>query len=114
MDMTNETVGDAFSDMLIVETILCERGWSLSDWYGTYSDLPNRLTKVTVQVIYLNLCCSFDIFCVLTISITITIKQDRTIFVTSDAERICIKPPGLQEIINSIVLKYPMGRSFVR
>jgi len=51
MDMTNETVGDAFSDMLIVETVLCERGWSLRDWYGTYSDLPNRLAKVTVKVI---------------------------------------------------------------
>lgn len=50
--MTNETVGDAYSDMLIVETALCERGWSLSDWYGTYSDLPNRLTKVTVKVIH--------------------------------------------------------------
>lgn len=49
-DMTNETVGDAYSDMLIVETVLCERGWSLSDWYNTYLDLPNRLTKVTVKV----------------------------------------------------------------
>lgn len=58
MDMTNETVGDAYSDMLIVETVLCERGWSLTDWYATYSDLPNRLTSVTVQVIYLNVCCS--------------------------------------------------------
>lgn len=50
MDMTNETVGDAYSDMLIVESVLCERGWSISDWYKTYSDLPNRLTKVTVKV----------------------------------------------------------------
>lgn len=53
IDMTNETVGDAYSDMLIVETVLCERGWSLSDWYNTYLDLPNRLMKVTVKVI----CC---------------------------------------------------------
>lgn len=50
MDMTNETVGDAYSDMLIVETVLCERGWNMSDWYNTYSDLPNRLTKVIVKV----------------------------------------------------------------
>jgi len=88
IDMTNETVGDAYSDMLIVETVLCERGWSLTDWYGTYSDLPNRLTKVTVK--------------------------DRNLFETGDAERICTKPPGLQDTINSIVSKYPMGRSFVR
>ncbi|XP_022182526.1 phosphoacetylglucosamine mutase [Myzus persicae] len=88
MDMTNETVGDAYSDMLLVESVLCERGWSISDWYKTYSDLPNRLTKVTVK--------------------------DRNTFETGDAERICIKPPGLQGVIDSIVSKYSMGRSFVR
>jgi len=54
MDMTNETVGDAYSDMLIVESVLCERGWSISDWYKTYSDLPNRLKQVTVKVIHMN------------------------------------------------------------
>ncbi|XP_050437081.1 phosphoacetylglucosamine mutase [Adelges cooleyi] len=88
MDMTNETVGDAYSDMLIVETVLCERGWSLNDWYNTYADLPNRLMKVTVK--------------------------DRNTFSTGDAERICIRPLGLQDKINSIVANYPMARSFVR
>ncbi|XP_050535515.1 phosphoacetylglucosamine mutase isoform X2 [Daktulosphaira vitifoliae] len=88
MDMTNETVGDAYSDMLIVETVLCDRGWNLKDWCNTYKDLPNRLTKVTVK--------------------------DRSIFSITNAERICIKPLGLQDKINLAVANYPMARSFVR
>lgn len=51
IDLTNETVGDAISDMLLVETVLHSRGWDLNDWLSTYTDLPNRQLKVTVQVI---------------------------------------------------------------
>ena len=36
MDMTNETVGDAISDLLIVETILHAKGWSVQDWNKSY------------------------------------------------------------------------------
>lgn len=50
VDMTNETVGDAISDMLLVETVLHSRGWLCHDWLLTYTDLPNRLAKVTVKV----------------------------------------------------------------
>lgn len=53
IDLTNETVGDAISDMLLVETVLHSRGWDLNDWLNTYTDLPNRQLKVTVQVIYI-------------------------------------------------------------
>ena len=40
-------MGDAISDMLLVETILHARGWSAEDWSKAYTDLPNRLLKVT-------------------------------------------------------------------
>lgn len=50
IDIINETVGDAISDMLLVETILHARGWDVSQWEAAYTDLPNRLLKVTVQV----------------------------------------------------------------
>lgn len=40
--------------------------------------------------------------------------QDRNMFETSNAERICTRPVGLQTMIDAIVSKYPMGRSFVR
>uniref|UniRef100_A0A8D8L5B8 Phosphoacetylglucosamine mutase n=2 Tax=Culex pipiens TaxID=7175 RepID=A0A8D8L5B8_CULPI len=88
IDLTNETVGDAISDMLLVETVLHYRGWSLQDWFAAYSDLPNVLMKVKVE--------------------------DRNVFTTTDAERVCVKPEGLQDAINEIVAKYPRGRSFVR
>lgn len=50
VDVTNETVGDALSDLLLVETILQSRGWDTRDWLLTYTDLPNRLAKVSVKV----------------------------------------------------------------
>lgn len=46
LDVINETVGDAISDMLLVETVLHARGWSALDWNTAYSDLPNRQMKV--------------------------------------------------------------------
>lgn len=50
IDVINETVGDAISDMLLVETILHAKGWDVKDWEAAYTDLPNVLTKVYVQV----------------------------------------------------------------
>ena len=46
MNVINETVGDAISDMLLVESILHVKGWSVVDWSKAYTDLPNRLMKV--------------------------------------------------------------------
>lgn len=39
---------------------------------------------------------------------------DRTVIVTSDAERQVTSPSGLQAMINQTVTKFPNGRSFVR
>ena len=50
IDLTNQTVGDAFSDVLLVETVLNAKGWNLADWEKIYSDLPNRQLKVTIKV----------------------------------------------------------------
>nr|CAD7409967.1 unnamed protein product [Timema poppensis] len=58
IDVINETVGDALSDMLLVE--------------------------------------------------------DRRAIETTDAERKCDKPPGLQDTIDSLVAKFKNGRAFVR
>lgn len=88
IDVINETVGDAISDMLLVETILLAKGWDLRDWAGQYQDLPNRQLKVLVR--------------------------DRTVVTTTDAERVCVTPNGLQEEINCLVGKYERGRAFVR
>ncbi|EFN76368.1 phosphoacetylglucosamine mutase [Harpegnathos saltator] len=88
IDMINETVGDAFSDMLLVETILHARGWNVADWERTYNEFPNRQLKVKVL--------------------------DRTDVTTTDAERRCLTPAGLQEKIDKTVSKYRKGRSFIR
>ncbi|KAF5292435.1 hypothetical protein FQA39_LY13982 [Lamprigera yunnana] len=88
IDVVNETVGDAISDMLLVETILHDKGWNIEDWEQTYTDLPNKLLKVTVQ--------------------------DRNVITTKDAERQCVNPIGLQDQIDALVKKYNRGRSFVR
>lgn len=88
IDLINETVGDAISDMLVVESILHSRGWSIEDWDNIYQDLPNRQIKVLVE--------------------------DRKVIKTADAERKCIEPPNLQESIDNLVAQYRNGRAFVR
>jgi hypothetical protein len=50
MEVINQTVGDAISDLLIVETILHARGWNIQDWEAAYTDLPSRQLKVVVKV----------------------------------------------------------------
>lgn len=88
IDVINETVGDAISDMFLVEIILQSNGWNVKDWYNLYMDLPNLQKKISVA--------------------------DRSIITTADAERKVVTPEGLQSGIDEIVDKYPNGRSFVR
>ncbi len=87
-DLINQTVGDALSDMLMVEAILAHKTWEPKDWDLMYTDLPNRLARVVVP--------------------------NRYLFKTTDAERKLVEPKGLQEEIDKLVKKYKNGRSFVR
>jgi len=87
-ELINQSVGDALSDMLLVETVLAHRGWGAAEWDAGYEDLPNRLLKVEVP--------------------------DRELFETEDAERRLRWPEGLQQRIDEAVRKVDMGRSFVR
>lgn len=87
-DLINQTVGDAISDMLMVETILAHRQWRPKEWDQAYTDLPNRLVKVVVS--------------------------DRSAFKTEDAERKLVQPEGLQAQLDELVAKFNKGRSFVR
>lgn len=86
--LINQTVGDALSDLLLVEVILAHKGWGPKEWDLTYTDLPNRLVRVEVA--------------------------DRNIFKTIDAERRLESPPGVQAQIDALVGKYKNGRSFAR
>ena len=87
-NLINQAVGDALSDMLLVEVVLAHRGWGAPEWDAGYEDLPNRLLKVEVP--------------------------DRMMFQTVDAERKLSHPAGLQELIDEAVRKVDMGRAFVR
>ncbi|CAI2177642.1 16360_t:CDS:2, partial [Funneliformis geosporum] len=87
-ELINQTVGDALSDLLLVDAILTNRQWTLKQWDQAYTDLPNRLVKVVVE--------------------------NRQIFKTIDAERKLVEPAGLQAQIDDLVSKYKNGRSFVR
>ncbi|XP_065071481.1 phosphoacetylglucosamine mutase-like [Rhopilema esculentum] len=88
IDLTNQAIGDAISDMLIVECILNEKKWTCADWSKCYSDLPNKQSKVQVK--------------------------DRTVIQTTDAERKVSSPESLQENIDQLVARVSNGRSFVR
>lgn len=88
IEVVNETVGDAISDMFLVEIILQSNGWDVKDWYNTYVDLPNSQRKICVR--------------------------DRNVITTTDAERKVVTPEGLQAGIDELVAKYPRARSFVR
>ncbi|PPR05709.1 hypothetical protein CVT26_008950 [Gymnopilus dilepis] len=86
--LINQTVGDALSDMLLVEVVLAHKSYTGIEWNSLYADLPNRLVKVVVA--------------------------DRNAFKTEDAERRLVSPSGLQARIDELVRKYEGGRSFVR
>ncbi|KAK3079158.1 hypothetical protein LTS18_005588 [Coniosporium uncinatum] len=87
-ELINQTVGDALSDLLLVEVILAHKGWTCQEWLNTYVDLPNRLVRVEVK--------------------------DRNIFQAVDAERKLEKPEGAQKDIETEIAKYTKGRSFAR
>ncbi|AEO66097.1 uncharacterized protein THITE_2113929 [Thermothielavioides terrestris NRRL 8126] len=87
-DLINQTVGDAISDMLLVEVILAHKNWTLRDWAMTYADLPNRLVRVEVG--------------------------DKDRFRTTDAERRLLHPAGAQDEIDQAVKKYKDARAFAR
>lgn len=87
-DLINQTVGDALSDLLLVEAILAHKDWSGAEWDSCYRDLPNRLVRAVVH--------------------------DQTAYKTTDAERKLVAPAGVQEQIDQLCAKYKEARAFVR
>lgn len=85
--LVNQAVGDALSDLLLVDAILTLQGLSLDDWYHMYHDLPSRQSKVMIP--------------------------DRTLIQTNDNETQCTKPVGMQEELDK-VMQAMGGRTFVR
>lgn len=85
----NQAVGDALSDMLMVEAILTNKSWTeLTQWNAKYTDLPSRQEKVKVS--------------------------NRNMFKTIKADTELSEPAALQASVNEQVAKYKHGRCFVR
>ncbi|WIA14576.1 hypothetical protein OEZ85_003092 [Tetradesmus obliquus] len=85
--LMNQAVGDAISGLLLCDAVL-RSGTSLAEWQALYTDLPSRQLKLVVA--------------------------DRTVITTTDAERRCVTPAGLQDAIDAAVAKYDLGRAFAR
>ena len=86
--LINQAIGDALSDMLMVEIILLLYKWDIQKWDNIYTDLPSRQKKLPVA--------------------------DRNrIKVNHDETRI-LDPIVLQNIIDEHVQKVSLGRAFLR
>jgi Phosphomannomutase len=72
--LINQAVGDALSDLFLVDAILYLKGWSLPTWNGLYKDMPSRQGKVRVK--------------------------DRNVIRTNDNETRAVSPPALQRALD--------------
>ncbi|KAJ1555588.1 Phosphoacetylglucosamine Mutase, partial [Cladochytrium tenue] len=86
-ELINQAVGDALSDMLMVEAVLACQHKSLQQWDTDYTDLPSRQEKVKVS--------------------------NRHAFVPIKADTELSAPAGLQDKINQQVARFNKGRCFV-
>lgn len=91
--LINPAVGDAISDLLLVDYLLKygneESAWTLVDWNTQlYTDLPSRMLKVKVA--------------------------DRSVIVCNDNETECVQPSTVQPLLQATMAEYTKGRTFVR
>jgi phosphoacetylglucosamine mutase len=86
--LVNQAIGDAISDLLLVEAILTRRGWELNTWDALYEDLPSRQTKLAVA--------------------------DRTIVTVTSDETRTTAPADLQPELDQLAARFARGRCFVR
>jgi phosphoacetylglucosamine mutase len=87
--LVNQAVGDALSDLLLVDAILQIQGQTIRDWNKLYQDLPSRQAKVRVR--------------------------DRTIIQTNDNETRCLEPASAQKALdNAVGGQGLLRRAFIR
>jgi len=88
LKMANLAVGDAICNFLMIESVLCDKDFTIENFANLYKDLPNQTLKVKVA--------------------------DRTAFKTTWDESRLIQPEKLQETIDARVHEVNTGRCFVR
>lgn len=85
--LVNQAVGDALSDLLLVDAILQIQGWSPTEWDAIYTDFPSRQGKILVK--------------------------DRNTIKTNENETKCLSPIQVQEELE-IAMAEVKGRAFIR
>ena len=88
MSLINQCVGDALSDLLLVEAVLADENLSMAEWDEQYHELPNQQAKLKVA--------------------------DRSIYITTAADTKLLEPAWLQPKIDELVDATKQGRAFVR
>ena len=86
--LINQSVGDALSDLLLVDAILQLQNRDIAAWDNLYTDLPSRQCKVKVE--------------------------DRTMIKTNANETRCTAPQQLQDELDKAMAAMPGSRCFVR
>jgi phosphoacetylglucosamine mutase len=90
--LVNQAVGDAISDLLLVDAILQIENCTVEQWSQLYQDLPSKQTKVSVP--------------------------DRTMIVTNETETRCVRPEGLQAALDRAIAQHgsagAAARAFIR
>ncbi|CAJ1947891.1 unnamed protein product [Cylindrotheca closterium] len=87
--LINPAVGDAVSDLLLVDALLQHFEWTVQDWATKlYTDLPSRQLKVQVK--------------------------DRSVVQCNDNETKCLQPTTLQPALDQLMSDIPGSRTFCR
>ena len=86
--ISNVYVGDAISNLLMIEAVLRDRDWSVDTFSSMYEEFPNKMYKAVVA--------------------------DRTKFKTQWDESRLVDPLELQELIDAESALVQGGRAFVR
>ena len=86
--MTNLAVGDAICNFLMIESVLCDKDFSIQHFVDLYQDLSNQTLKVKVA--------------------------NRTAFKTTWDESRLTQPIELQEFIDKVSNQLNSARCFVR
>jgi len=86
--LVNQSVGDALSNLLLVDAILFLQQWDMTRWQTMYRDLPSRQQKVKVP--------------------------DRSMIKTNDNETKVLAPASLQKALDAACHGSAEARCFVR
>lgn len=86
--LINPAVGDALSDLLLVDALLKAQNWTLDEWNALYTDLPSRQLKIQVA--------------------------DRSVVKCNDNETKCLAPASLQPALEELMKTTKRSRTFCR